>query len=104
MTDTIFSPDGKFMWTGSEWDCAPPSLSQSTNVNLNDSVIGGDINITQNNAEDIASAMVQALERLGFSGQSTPSELSYSGKRGCTGHEFLKNFQPMELKSTRGLR
>ena len=72
MADPIFSPDGKWMWTGSEWIPAPPSSSQSANVNLNDSVIGGDVNITQNNAEDIATAMVQALERMGFSGQSSP--------------------------------
>ena len=98
MTDHIISPDGKFMWTGSEWIPAPPTtttettssasvslqdsmvggdiqISQSSSspegkVSLQDSAIGGDINITQNNAEDIATAMVSALERLGF----TPSK------------------------------
>jgi len=65
MAESILSPDGKWMWTGSEWIPAPPSPSQSANVNLQDSVVGGDINITQNNAEDIATAMVQALERMG---------------------------------------
>lgn len=69
------------MWTGSEWIPAPPSSSQSANVNLQDSVVGGDINITQNNAEDIATAMVQALERMGFSGQSTPTELTPSQEK-----------------------
>ena len=77
MSDPIISPDGKFMWTGSEWIQAPPnSDTQSANVSLQDSVIGGDITITQNNAEDIAAAMVTALERIGFSGQSSPAELS----------------------------
>ena len=89
MADPIFSPDGKWMWTGSEWIPAPPSsalgadsainlqdsmmsgdvnVEQNSNdtrstINLKDSAIDGDINITQNNAEDIATAMVQALER-----------------------------------------
>ncbi|MDC0502515.1 tetratricopeptide repeat protein [Euryarchaeota archaeon] len=76
--DDILSPDGKFMWTGSKWIPAPQSSSQSANVNLQDSVVGGDVNFTQNNAEDIATAMVQALERMGFSGQSTPAELTPS--------------------------
>jgi hypothetical protein len=47
MADPIFSPDGKFIWSGSEWIPAPPSQSQSANVNLHDSVIGGDVNIIQ---------------------------------------------------------
>jgi tetratricopeptide (TPR) repeat protein len=45
---------------------------------LKDSVVSGDVNITQNNAEDIATAMVSALERMGFSGQSAPAELTPS--------------------------
>jgi tetratricopeptide (TPR) repeat protein len=43
---------------------------------LQDSVIGGDVIINQNNAEDIAAAMVSALERMGFSGKSKPDELT----------------------------
>ena len=77
----ILSSDGKWMWTGSKWIPAPPTSSQSANVNLQDSVVGGDVNITQNNAEDIATAMVQALERIGFSGQSSPAELTPSQER-----------------------
>lgn len=37
----ILSPDGKWMWTGSKWIPAPPTSSQSANVNLQDSVVGG---------------------------------------------------------------
>jgi hypothetical protein len=43
---------------------------------LQNSVISGDVNINQNNAEDIVAAMVSALERMGFSGQSSPDELT----------------------------
>ena len=106
MTDHIISPDGKSMWTGSEWIPAPPNtttettssasvsledsmvggdiqISQSSSspegkVSLQDSAIGGDINITQNNAEDIAEAMMNTLQRLGFSGQTSPAELTPS--------------------------
>jgi len=51
MSDPIMSPDGNFMWTGSEWIPAPPSSSQVANVNLQDSVIGGDLNIRQNKTD-----------------------------------------------------
>ena len=34
MADPIISPDGKFMWTGTEWIPAPPSSSPATNVSL----------------------------------------------------------------------
>ena len=94
MADPITSPDGKFLWTGSDWIPAPPasttdasslidsdspSESQSTDVSLQDSVVGGDVVINQsiqNNPEDIAAAMVSAIKELGFTGSSSPSELS----------------------------
>jgi tetratricopeptide (TPR) repeat protein len=59
--------------------CAAPqgmeNSTQSTDVSLSDSVIGGDVTINQNNPEEIAAAMVSALERLGFSGQGQPGSL-----------------------------
>ena len=48
MSDPIFSPDGKFMWTGSEWIPAPPKPTQSANLNVQDSVVTGDVNVIQN--------------------------------------------------------
>ena len=41
MSDPLYSPDGKYMWTGNEWIPAPPTSSQ--NLNMQDSVIGGDV-------------------------------------------------------------
>ena len=108
MEEPIFSPDGKWMWTGSEWIPAPPSsasgadstinledsmmsgnvnieqnsIDESSTINLKDSAMSGDINITQNNAEDIATAMVQALERIGFSGQQNPVESKPKQEKG----------------------
>jgi hypothetical protein len=52
MSDPIFSPDGKFMWTGSDWIPAPPD-QPLPQINMQDSVIAGDlvqnttINMTQ---------------------------------------------------------
>ena len=55
MSEPTFSPDGKWMWNGSEWIPAPPkSPDPSTNVNLHDSVIGGDVNITHNEVNPAA--------------------------------------------------
>jgi len=39
--DPTMSPDGKWIWTGSEWIPAPPTLENT--LNLQDSVIGGDV-------------------------------------------------------------
>jgi tetratricopeptide (TPR) repeat protein len=107
MTDPIISPDGKWMWTGSEWIPAPltsapvadsnlnleeldldfgddyvsaESISKAMvpSIRLNDSAMVGDINVTQNNADDIAAAMVAAFKRLGFNGQSSPATLTPS--------------------------
>ena len=46
MTDPVISPDGKSMWTGDEWIPVPESGKVS--VELQDSVIAGDLNIMQN--------------------------------------------------------
>jgi len=72
MAEHILSPDGKFLWTGSEWIPVPPSSSEETtssaNISLQDSVIGGDINIVQNDTEAITLALVSALGSVGFDG------------------------------------
>ena len=41
MTEPVYSPDGKFMWSGSEWIPAPPKGIQT--LNMQDSVVGGDV-------------------------------------------------------------
>ncbi|MDA8568293.1 tetratricopeptide repeat protein [Euryarchaeota archaeon] len=51
------------------------SSDASSVINLKDSAMSGDVNITQNNAEDIAAAMVTALERNKIPAQS-PHEAS----------------------------
>jgi len=104
MADPIISPDGKFMWTGTEWIPAPPtsaqgahsninledsmmsgdvnieqgSTSASSAINLKDSAMSGDINLTQNSASDIIAGIDHLLKGLGFDGQSSPAELTPS--------------------------
>ena len=62
------SPDGKWMWNGTDWIPAPPKSSASvterslisktnTAINLQDSVVAGDITIHQSNASEIAEAV-----------------------------------------------
>ena len=102
MADPIFSPDGKWMWTGSDWIPAPPSSASgadstinledsmisgnvnveqnsndaSSTINLKDSAMSGDINITQNSASDFIAGIDHLLKGLGFDGQSSPAELT----------------------------
>ena len=78
MADPIPSPDGKWMWTGSDWIPAPPSSSQSANVNLKDSVVGGDVHITQNSVSDFIAGIDHLLKKIGFDGQSSPKGLTAS--------------------------
>ena len=71
MSDPIFSPDGQFMWTGSEWipnpEIVPQSSSNNQKVTLNDSVISGDvINTVNNSPEAIASGVLAALKEIGI--------------------------------------
>ena len=66
MTERVLSPDGKFMWTGSEWIPAPPAGNQ---IEMKDSVIGGDVisNTTINNdPEVVTEAVIFALQKMGM--------------------------------------
>ena len=104
MANPIFSPDGKWMWTGSEWIPAPPTSASgadstinlhnsmmsgsvtveqksddaSSVINLKDSAMSGDVNITQNSASDFIAGIDHLLKGLGFDGQSSPTELTPS--------------------------
>ena len=51
MSDPIMSPDGKFMWTGSEWIPAPPvPAPASASANIVDSVVMGNVSINDTSA------------------------------------------------------
>lgn len=74
MADGTLSPDGKYMWTGSEWIPAPPKDSSketqnsATALNMQDSVMSGDIvhnTVVNNDAVAVTSAVIEALKQLG---------------------------------------
>ena len=79
MPDPMFSPDGKWMWSGTEWIPAPPSNSENTSdgsqtVNVQDAVIGRDVvhnTVINNDATVVTSAVVAALQQLGVINQQT---------------------------------
>ena len=82
MADGTYSPDGKFMWTGSEWIPAPPTDSEpqkqphETTLNLQDSVMSGDIvhnTVVNNDASTVTSAVIEALKQLGVLDLESPS-------------------------------
>lgn len=84
MTDSVISPDGKFIWVGGEWlpinkngNLTDESITQnsrnepqgdfknpSTNVTFEDSVMTGNVNITNNNIEDISKAVLSVLSDI----------------------------------------
>lgn len=84
MADPTYSPDGKFIWTGSEWIPAPPtSEPQEPNdqvINMQDSVIGGDVvhsTVIHNDPVAVTAAVIAALQQMGALGESptTPHAL-----------------------------
>lgn len=51
MSDPVISPDGKWIWTGTEWIPAPPG-SNNASLSLQDSLITNNMNITQTNTSE----------------------------------------------------
>ena len=79
MADPVYSPDGKFMWTGKEWIPAPPSAEEAPNqpseqtINMQDSVIGGDVvhkTVINNDPAAVTSAVIAALQQMGMVNQT----------------------------------
>ncbi|MDB9835213.1 hypothetical protein OAC38_04190 [Candidatus Poseidoniaceae archaeon] len=76
MSDRMLSPDGKFMWTGTEWIPAPPS-SEGNQINMQDSVMSGDIvsnTVINNDPAVVTAAVITALQQLGMLGDTTPQQ------------------------------
>ena len=71
MSDPIFSPDGKWIWSGSDWIPAPPDtqMNQGNSQNFQDSAIGGDViqnTVVNNDASAVTSAVISALKEMGM--------------------------------------
>tara|TARA_B100000575_G_C22989946_1_gene570860 strand:+ start:170 stop:904 length:735 start_codon:yes stop_codon:yes gene_type:complete len=64
MSDPIISPDGDFMWTGTEWIPTPPQK----NIEISDSVVMGDVvsntNIFTDEKKDIRSYLQTAIDSI----------------------------------------
>ncbi len=78
MDKPTYSPDGKFMWTGSEWIPAPPTSEpeqpapSEQALNMQDSVIGRDVvhsTVINNDPTAVTTAVITALQQLGMVGQ-----------------------------------
>ena len=68
MADPLFSPDGKWMWSGTEWIPAPPGQG-SQQLNMQDSVIGGDVvhnTVVNNDPAAVTTAVIAALQQMGM--------------------------------------
>nr|MCS5583376.1 hypothetical protein [Pseudomonadales bacterium] len=81
MADPTYSPDGKFIWTGSEWIPAPPASEPEPQephdqaLNMQDSVIGGDVvhsTVIHNDPAAVTAAVITALQQMGALG-GTPT-------------------------------
>ena len=75
MAEPIYSPDGKFMWTGSEWIPAPPTAEEAPAsppeqvLNMQDSVVGGDVvhsTVINNDPAAVTTAVIAALQQMGM--------------------------------------
>jgi hypothetical protein len=81
MSDPVYSPDGQFMWTGTEWIPAPPAAEaepaapSEQALSMQDSVIGGDVvhnTVINNDPAAVTTAVIAALQQMGMVNQ-TPS-------------------------------
>ena len=101
MADPVYSPDGKFMWTGKEWIPAPPTAEDAPNqpseqtINMQDSVIGGDVvhkTVINNDPAAVTSAVIAALQQMGMVNQTpaAPAAPHLHRRLCCLLHSMLE--------------
>ena len=80
MSEPIMSPDGNFMWTGSEWIPAPPTNQTSQSMNMQDSAVAGDFNASSPNSgqsmnmqDSVVAGDVNIVQNIGVDGNSVVS-------------------------------
>jgi hypothetical protein len=82
MAEPIYSPDGNFIWDGSEW--VPVSSESKQTVDMQDSVIGGDVvsntNIQSSDAEVIKAAMEGVVASIREMNQPEPTAALPAGQ------------------------
>jgi len=79
MSEPTLSPDGKWMWTGTEWIPLPPSSSPvSSGLNLTDSVVAGDANHSQSTSSVVINLTTPETHPQKQSGQEGLGTISLS--------------------------
>jgi hypothetical protein len=72
MSGAVFSPDGNWMWTGTEWIQAPPSsqnqqpqqLAPQASISISDSIIQGAVSQFTQHTESIGSQSIQIQDTV----------------------------------------
>ena len=81
MSEPTFSPDGKWMWNGSEWIPAPPignsETPKTTELKVQDSAVAGDINVT--NETNIHQSVDAEVVRVALEGVSSLLDVKSQG-------------------------
>ena len=79
MSGTI-SPDGNWLWNGSEWIPAPPTTQTSQSMNMQDSAVAGDFNASSPNSgqsmnmqDSVVAGDVNIVQNIGVDGSSVVS-------------------------------
>jgi hypothetical protein len=99
------SPDGQWMWDGYSWIPAPPQHQPPQSLAMQDSVVAGDVNITQNigvDGDSIMSMMITELEKFdpNQSGFHIPTE-GFSSSTIIAGiDEIMQNVGELNRLST----
>lgn len=102
MSGPIMSPDGKYMWTGSEWIPAPPNEGGNS-INMQDSVIGGDVisNTTINNdPAAVTAAVISALQQMGMinHSQTQPPPIDIDLPESFTVGDHVEYYSPTNCR------
>ena len=66
MSDPVYSPDGKYMWSGSDWIPVPPGTTQNASINLQDSVVTGDVIINDKVKSMSLANICRICDKKGF--------------------------------------
>jgi len=91
MAEPVFSPDGQYMWTGSEWIPAPPENESSTNNEDNNQK---DLNL---NYKIIAILVSISTFFIPYLGSSSPFSIFFQDESFFLNEVKYSNFMPIEV-------
>lgn len=101
MAGPIYSPDGNFIWNGTEWVPVSPGVKQI--VSMQDSVIGGDVvsntNYQSSDAEVIKAAMDGVVASIREMNQPQIKTAPRSNSYSIPSHHYPNNIQQNTLST-----